>query len=327
MTSVIKSPLDGGFEGTYEEHVEYIDCFYARKASSHLIDGQKIYPFCGMAICYSCNKLIYLGIEYLSVGVRCIYNALEGIKNESSVQPGYICYEYDGLCYPVRNEWMFEKIVQLWERLSFVTYILVKRLLYYIDRKNNIVFFIRISEYKAYESKSSGLLKPICDSPLKYIYCNNGKDITVNFSDLDDNYANANLQLLKRDIGQAINTISGYEKTMWERIETKLEEVDVESLGFDHPICSGVLDIRSEPFTEMPSKINLDEDLHDVEFGKWLDSSKKLQEVTRRILESLYKVWKSPKYEAYIKKRKSINEGSYGHFAVERDETTKKNKK
>jgi hypothetical protein len=133
--------------------------------------------------------------------------------------------------------------------------------------------------------------------------------------------ANANLQLLKRDIGRAINNTSGYEKTMWERIETELEEVDVGSLGFDHPICSGVLDIRSEPFTEMPvsfcdifkepfqeyelehsniildsckeficneeSKINLDEDLHDVEFGKWLDSSEKLQEMTRRILESL----------------------------------------
>ena len=133
--------------------------------------------------------------------------------------------------------------------------------------------------------------------------------------------ANANLQLLKRDIGRAINNTSGYEKTMWERIETELEEVDVESLGFDHPICSGVLDIRSEPFTEMPvsfcdifkepfqeyklehssiildsckefihneeSKINLDEDLYDVEFGRWLDGSEKLQEMTKQILESL----------------------------------------
>ncbi|GES96443.1 hypothetical protein GLOIN_2v1471114 [Rhizophagus clarus] len=102
-----------------------------------------------------------------------------GIKNESSVQPGYICYGYEGPCYPVRNEWMFEKIAQLWD-LEY----------YSIDRKNNIVFFIRISEYKAYESKSSGLLKPICDLPLKYIYRNNREDITVNFSDLDDNYIN-----------------------------------------------------------------------------------------------------------------------------------------
>jgi len=133
--------------------------------------------------------------------------------------------------------------------------------------------------------------------------------------------ANANLQLLKRDVGRAINKASGYEKTMWQRIETQLEVVDIESLGFDHPICSGVLDVRSKPFIEMPvsfcdifkepfqeykldhndmimdtckeiihneeSKINLDEDLSDVEFGKWLDSSERLQEMARRILESL----------------------------------------
>jgi hypothetical protein len=34
---------------------------------------------------------------------------------------------------------------------------------------------------------------------------------------------------------------------MWERIKAELEEVDVESLGFDHPICSRVLDVKSEP--------------------------------------------------------------------------------
>ena len=63
--------------------------------------------------------------------------------------------------------------------------------------------------------------------------------------------ANANLRFLKRDVGQLINESIDYEKTMWERIEMELEQVDVESLGFDHPICSGVLDIRSEPFTKM----------------------------------------------------------------------------
>src|SRR6266496_1795289 len=133
--------------------------------------------------------------------------------------------------------------------------------------------------------------------------------------------ANANLRFLKRDVGQLINESIDYEKTMWERIEMELEQVDVESLGFDHPICSGVLDIKSEPFTKMPesfcdifkepfekykldhndmimdtcreiiyneeSKINLDEDLSNVEFGEWLDSSERLQEMARRILESL----------------------------------------
>ena len=113
--------------------------------------------------------------------------------------------------------------------------------------------------------------------------------------------ANANLRFLKRDVGQLINESIDYEKTMWERIEMELEQVDVESLGFDHPICSGVLDIRSEPFTKMPgsfcdvfkepfqkyrldqndiimdvckefihnekSKINVDDDLSNVEYG------------------------------------------------------------
>ena len=48
--------------------------------------------------------------------------------------------------------------------------------------------------------------------------------------------ANANLRFLKRDVGQLINESIDYEKTMWERIEMELEQVDVESLGFDHPI-------------------------------------------------------------------------------------------
>ncbi|CAI2196270.1 17656_t:CDS:1, partial [Funneliformis geosporum] len=103
--------------------------------------------------------------------------------------------------------------------------------------------------------------------------------------------------LLIRDVNQLKSKSAGYEKIMWERIGTELEKVNVESLGFDHPICSGVLDIKSEPFTEMPGslcdvfkepfekyrldhngtimdtckefihneelKINLDEDLHD----------------------------------------------------------------
>ena len=108
---------------------------------------------------------------------------------------------------------------------------------------------------------------------------------------------------------------------MWERIEMELEQVNVESLGFDHPICSGVLDIKSEPFTKMlgsfcdvfkepfqkyrldqndiimdvckefihneKSKINVDDDLSNVEYGRWLDNSEKLQTMSRQILEAL----------------------------------------
>ena len=47
--------------------------------------------------------------------------------------------------------------------------------------------------------------------------------------------ANANLHFLKRDVGQLINESTDYEKTMWERIEMELEQVNVENLGFDFP--------------------------------------------------------------------------------------------
>ena len=124
------------------------------------------------------------------------------------------------------------------------------------------------------------------------------------------NDANANLRYLKHDVGQLMNKSTSYEKIMWERIEMELNNINVENLGFDHPICSGVLDIKSEPFINIPesfcdifkepfqkykleqnqdildtckefiqneeSKINEDEDLRDVGFGKWLDSSKRL---------------------------------------------------
>ena len=133
--------------------------------------------------------------------------------------------------------------------------------------------------------------------------------------------ANANLRCLKCDVGQLMNESTGYEKIMWERIEMELNNINVENLGFDHPICSGVLDIKSEPFINIPesfcdifkepfqkykleqnqdildtckafiqneeSKINEDKDLRNVGFGKWLDSSERLQDTTRRILESL----------------------------------------
>src|SRR5436305_7620318 len=53
------------------------------------------------------------------------------VKNESG-QSGYICYEDEdeGRCYPVRNDWMYEKRAQLWGRLASMTHILVRKLLY-----------------------------------------------------------------------------------------------------------------------------------------------------------------------------------------------------
>ena len=133
--------------------------------------------------------------------------------------------------------------------------------------------------------------------------------------------ANANLRSLKSDVGQCKSESASYEKTMWERIEMELEEINVENLGFDHLICSGVLDIKSEPFTDIPgsvsdifkelfqkykleqnhdimeackefiqneeSKINMDEVLGNINYGEWLDKPKELQDLTKRMLESM----------------------------------------
>ena len=42
---------------------------------------------------------------------------------------------------------------------------------------------------------------------------------------------------------------------MWERIETELKGINVKNLEFDHSIYSGVLDIKSEPFTNIPGSV------------------------------------------------------------------------
>ena len=108
---------------------------------------------------------------------------------------------------------------------------------------------------------------------------------------------------------------------MWERIETELEEINVEDLGFDHPICSGVLDIKSEPFTNMPGsvcnifkkpfwkykleqnynimevykefiqnkelKINMNKVLDNINYEEWLDKPEELQDLIKWMLESI----------------------------------------
>ena len=121
---------------------------------------------------------------------------------------------------------------------------------------------------------------------------------------------NANLRCLKRDVGQLMNESTGYEKILWEKIAMELNNINVENLGFDHPICSGVLDIKSEPFINISrsfcdifkklfqkykleqnhnvmeackkfiqnkkSKININEVLGNINYEKWLDKPEKL---------------------------------------------------
>ncbi|GBC33172.2 hypothetical protein GLOIN_2v1766729 [Rhizophagus irregularis DAOM 181602=DAOM 197198] len=87
-----------------------------------------------------------------------------------------------------------------------------------------------------------------------------------------------------------INGSVSYERTMWERIEMELNNVNVENLGFDHPICSGnhvILDICKDFIQKKESKINEDEDLGNIDYRKWIDHFKKLKKITKQMLELL----------------------------------------
>src|SRR4051794_11506154 len=156
-----KSPLGNGFEGTYEEHVEYIglrfimngetpsewrnriwdglmyfrskkyytygekDYFCARKALPYLVDGKKIFPKCGMAICYSCNKLVYLGIEHLSIGERYVYNCSEGkFKTEK-----FRYISFNGEHWGMYQHWATACTGNKFHKLNFKEYMEIKQLI------------------------------------------------------------------------------------------------------------------------------------------------------------------------------------------------------
>uniref|UniRef100_U9UHV8 Uncharacterized protein n=1 Tax=Rhizophagus irregularis (strain DAOM 181602 / DAOM 197198 / MUCL 43194) TaxID=747089 RepID=U9UHV8_RHIID len=77
-----------------------------------------------------------------------------------------------------------------------------------------------------------------------------------------------------------INGSVSYERTMWERIEMELNNVNVENLGFDHPIY-----ICKDFIQKKESKINEDEDLGNIDYRKWIDHFKKLKKITKQMLE------------------------------------------
>ncbi len=60
--------------------------------------------------------------------------------------------------------------------------------------------------------------------------------------------ANANLWFLKCDVKQYVNGNMSYKKIICERIEIELNNINVEKLGFNHLICSKVLNIKSKSF-------------------------------------------------------------------------------
>jgi hypothetical protein len=91
----------------------------------YLVDGKKIFPKCGMAICYSCNKLVYLGIEHLSIGERCVYNCSEGkFKTEK-----FRYISFNGEHWGMYQHWATACTGNKFRKLNFKEYMEIKQLI------------------------------------------------------------------------------------------------------------------------------------------------------------------------------------------------------
>jgi hypothetical protein len=70
--------------------------------------------------------------------------------------------------------------------------------------------------------------------------------------------AKENIRNLRRTIGQQIKaTEHKDEELMWKEIDQLVQNIEVEDLEFNHPMCSGVLDITSSPIKSGPRKIHI----------------------------------------------------------------------
>ncbi|RIA89574.1 hypothetical protein C1645_824696 [Glomus cerebriforme] len=107
-----------GFYGTYEEYGEYI-------AKPYLVDGKEYSPKCGMTICYSCNQLVYLGIQSLSIGERRIYDGLEGkFKTEK-----FRYITFGGEHWGMYQHWATACTGNNFRKISFEDYMEIKQLI------------------------------------------------------------------------------------------------------------------------------------------------------------------------------------------------------
>ncbi|CAI2201220.1 9850_t:CDS:2, partial [Funneliformis geosporum] len=87
------------------------------------------------------------------------------------------------------------------------------------------------------------------------------------------------------NVGQLINKSTDYEKTMWERIEMELEQMSESFCDVFKEPCQKyrlnqndtIMDICKEFIHNEKMKINVDDELSNVKYGRWLDNSEKLQ--------------------------------------------------
>ncbi|CAG8803196.1 44291_t:CDS:10, partial [Gigaspora margarita] len=136
-----------------------------------------------------------------------------------------------------------------------------------------------------------------------------GDGIELEQSVVDDpswtGQAQENVRMVTRNIQSAMKKCSGLEYKMWEKVKNELGKLDVNKLGYDHSVCSGILDYESKPISmllpEHRDMFQVALTPRIVASGEWIDSSEKLEAITVQIFE----------YRAFVHNTMSINETSY----------------
>ncbi|CAG8615083.1 5815_t:CDS:2 [Paraglomus occultum] len=104
-----------------------------------------------------------------------------------------------------------------------------------------------------------------------------GEDRTSWVSRVEDN-----VKMVIRNVQSAMKKCSGLQYKMWENVKNELAKLDLSKLGYDHPVCSGILDCESEPISTLLPELR-------TVLQYLLDSSEKLEAITTRIFEVLDK--------------------------------------
>ncbi|RIB11352.1 hypothetical protein C2G38_2042762 [Gigaspora rosea] len=63
--------------------------------------------------------------------------------------------------------------------------------------------------------------------------------------------ASKNFETLKNEVHKLAMSAIEEKKPMWETVESELQKIKIADLGYDHPLCSGILDDSSVPFTKI----------------------------------------------------------------------------
>ena len=92
---------------------------------------------------------------------------------------------------------------------------------------------------------------------------------------------------------------------MWEEVEARLKEINVEDLGYDHPLCSGILDDGSVPI------INISDRSREI-FNA--SSNRILIPTSEMIMNSCEQFIQKEKEKGHVKKINNFGDVQFGEF-------------